>query len=173
MSAAIASCAARLISMGAGKSGKPCDKFTASYWMANRVISRITDSVNCAVLEESSGLMLAIRGEFDGFIFLATIQLAVNVSVARNYFNIFARLGERNRVHKFSEVPIRLTRGPQSHAVFASIVRGKRRFDTAEIIFQTRHIDGAQPYVVIRVCEERMRIFDFCFLGHLPRRLGQ
>src|SRR5580658_3235119 len=124
MSAAIASCAARLISPGAGKSGKPCDKFTALYWMANRVISRITDSVNCAVFEESSGRMLAIRGEFDGFIFLTTIQLAVNVCVARNYFHIFARLGERDRVDKFSEVPVRLPRVPQSHTVFASIVRG-------------------------------------------------
>src|ERR1700728_480138 len=124
MSAAIASCAARLISMGAGKSGKPCDKFTALYWMANRVISRITDSVNCAVFEESSGLMFAVRGEFDGFIFLATIQLAINVCVTRDYFHILARFGERDRVHKLSEVAIRLTRGPRSHAVFASIVRG-------------------------------------------------
>src|ERR1700683_8334 len=124
MSAAIASCAACFISRGAGKSGKPCDKFTALYWMANRVISRITDSVNCAVFEESSGLMLAVRGEFDGIIFLATIQLAINVRVARNYFYILARLGEGDRVHKLSQVPIRLPCGPQSYAVFASIVRG-------------------------------------------------
>src|ERR1700719_1633803 len=50
MSAAIASCAARLISAGAGKSGKPCDRFTALCSRAWRVISRITDSVKCATL---------------------------------------------------------------------------------------------------------------------------
>src|SRR5689334_8077236 len=50
MSAAIASCAARLISAGAGKSGKPCARLTASYIIAFRVISRITDSVKCATL---------------------------------------------------------------------------------------------------------------------------
>src|SRR5580704_4998910 len=122
MSAAIASCAARFISMGAGKSGNPCDKFTALYWMANRVISRITDSVNCAVFDESSGQMFAVRGEFDRFIFLATIQLAINVSVARDYFHVLARLGERDRVHELSEVPIRLPCGPLRHTVFASIV---------------------------------------------------
>src|ERR1700730_1527850 len=51
MSAAIASCAARLISAGAGKSGKPCDKLTAPYSKAWRVMSRITDSVKWATLE--------------------------------------------------------------------------------------------------------------------------
>jgi len=34
------------MSAGAEKSGKPCDKFTAPYFNASRVISRITDSVN-------------------------------------------------------------------------------------------------------------------------------
>ena len=32
---------------GAGKSGNPCARFTALCWNASRVISRITDSVNC------------------------------------------------------------------------------------------------------------------------------
>src|SRR5216683_8223697 len=44
----MASCAARLISAGAGKSGKPCDRLTAPCSIAWRVISRITDSVKCA-----------------------------------------------------------------------------------------------------------------------------
>src|SRR5271165_2504299 len=50
MSAAIASWAARLTSAGAGKSGKPWDRFTAPCSMACRVISRITDSVKRATL---------------------------------------------------------------------------------------------------------------------------
>src|ERR1700676_5817932 len=48
----MASCAARLISAGAEKSGKPCARLTASYCMACRVISRITDSVKCSTLSE-------------------------------------------------------------------------------------------------------------------------
>src|SRR5450432_2982620 len=44
-SAAMASCAACLISAGALKSGKPWAKLTALHSMARRVISRITDSV--------------------------------------------------------------------------------------------------------------------------------
>src|ERR1700722_230501 len=61
MSAAIASCAARLISAGAGKSGKPWDKLTALWRIASRVISRITDSVNRSAFEESFGLAAAAR----------------------------------------------------------------------------------------------------------------
>src|SRR6185436_11494103 len=38
--------ATRLMSSGAAKSGKPCDRFTAPCLRASRVISRITDSVN-------------------------------------------------------------------------------------------------------------------------------
>src|SRR6185503_14480264 len=34
------------MSAGAEKSGKPCERFTAPYFSASRVISRITDSVN-------------------------------------------------------------------------------------------------------------------------------
>src|SRR5262252_3353119 len=45
--------AASLISSGAGKSGKPCERFTAPCFMARRVISRMTDSVNCSAFAES------------------------------------------------------------------------------------------------------------------------
>src|SRR5271165_1051917 len=48
----MASCAARLISAGAEKSGNPCARLTAPYCMACRVISRITDSVKCSTLSE-------------------------------------------------------------------------------------------------------------------------
>src|SRR3954463_3047107 len=46
MSAAMASWAARLISSGAEKSGKPCARLIAPCSIAWRVISRMTDSVN-------------------------------------------------------------------------------------------------------------------------------
>src|ERR1700733_3047879 len=48
-SASMASLAARLMSSGALKSGKPCARFTAFDSIARRVISRITDSVNWEV----------------------------------------------------------------------------------------------------------------------------
>src|ERR1700741_4038237 len=45
--------ATRLMSSGAAKSGKPCERLTAPYFMASRVISRMTDSVNCGALRET------------------------------------------------------------------------------------------------------------------------
>ena len=46
MSSVIARRAASLISSGAGKSGKPCERLIAPCATESRVISRITDSVN-------------------------------------------------------------------------------------------------------------------------------
>src|SRR5258707_9294961 len=53
MSSEMACRAASLISAGAAKSGKPCERFTALCFSAKRVISRITDSVNCSAFAES------------------------------------------------------------------------------------------------------------------------
>src|SRR5258707_11149492 len=53
MSSEIAWRAASLISSGAAKSGNPCDRLTALCFSARRVISRITDSVNCSAFAES------------------------------------------------------------------------------------------------------------------------
>src|SRR5213075_2128499 len=51
--------ATRLMSSGAAKSGKPCERLTAPYFIASRVISRMTDSVNRLALRET-------RREFEG-----------------------------------------------------------------------------------------------------------
>src|SRR5688500_8725237 len=40
------------MSSGAGQSGNPCPRFTAPYFAASRLISRMTDSVNDAALCE-------------------------------------------------------------------------------------------------------------------------
>src|SRR5215467_5009582 len=56
MSLSIASIARRLMSSGAEKSGKPCDRLTAPYFIASRVISRITDSVNRLALRDTCRL---------------------------------------------------------------------------------------------------------------------
>src|SRR5579859_2829817 len=53
--------AASLTSGGAGKSGNPCARLTASYCNARRVISRMTDSVKYSAFSESINLaVLAI-----------------------------------------------------------------------------------------------------------------
>src|SRR6185369_6899198 len=53
MSCSMASMARRLMSSGAEKSGKPCERFTAPCFSASRVISRITDSVNELALRDT------------------------------------------------------------------------------------------------------------------------
>src|SRR5258708_28100044 len=53
MSSEIAWRAASFTSAGAAKSGKPCERLTALCFKARRVISRITDSVNCSAFAES------------------------------------------------------------------------------------------------------------------------
>src|SRR5579863_539190 len=146
MSASMASCAARLICAGAGKSGKPCERLTALWRMARRVISRITDSVNCSALRESVGLVAAVRPSGAGFI-VFLIKLAINFGVARNDFDVLARFGERNRVDEFGRLPVRLPLSPSDYAIFARIVRGERRFDTAKLLLQIREIRGAEPHI--------------------------
>src|SRR4029077_18458860 len=65
MSALIAAHAASLIAAGAGKSGNPCDRLTPPWRSLSRVISRMTDSVNCvAFLEPVSFDMLLFRRRF-------------------------------------------------------------------------------------------------------------
>src|SRR5579863_2037020 len=53
MSPEMALLAASFTSSAAGKSGNPCAMLTASYCIARRVISRITDSVKRSALSES------------------------------------------------------------------------------------------------------------------------
>src|SRR2546430_4627638 len=52
MSSLMAWRAASLTESGAGKSGKPCERLTALCFNARRVISRMTDSVNCSAFAE-------------------------------------------------------------------------------------------------------------------------
>src|SRR5260370_22141535 len=53
MSSAMALRGVSLISSGAAKSGNPWDRLTAPCFNASRVISRVTDSVNCSAFAES------------------------------------------------------------------------------------------------------------------------
>src|SRR5229473_5816065 len=65
--------ATRLMSSGAGKSGKPCERLTAPYFIASRVISRITDSVNKLALRETrreiegAGVVIKLAADLRGY----------------------------------------------------------------------------------------------------------
>src|SRR5215471_12145826 len=56
MSALIALQAASFTAAGAGKSGNPCERLMPPLASLRRVISRITDSVNCNALREPVNL---------------------------------------------------------------------------------------------------------------------
>src|ERR1700691_231273 len=169
-SADIASCASRLIAAGAGKSGKPCERLTAPWRRARRVISRITDSVKRSALRESFGLAARARSGWAGFIWLSSIKPTINVRVAGHDLHVLARLGERNRVHEFGGLAVRLSRRPQCHPVFSGIVRGQRRLSAAKLFFQTRQINRTEPHIIIRVNEPRARIANFLLLGQKAGR---
>src|ERR1700751_451538 len=152
MSAPIASCAARLISAGAAKSRNPCERLTASYCSARRVISRITDSVNCSALAERRSLVATARSALTGFIlWLRSVEFAIHGCVARDDFDVLARFGERNRIDKLRNFAVVLPFVPLRDAVFPRIVRGQRGFHTSEIFSQTGEIQRAEAHVVIRI----------------------
>src|ERR1700691_2836308 len=119
--------------------------------MAKRVISRITDSVNCSVFAESSGLMFVVSGDFDGFLLLGTVKLAINYRVARDDLHILARLGAQDRIHKVGKVADRVPRGPQGDAVFTGMVPGSPEFDTPQSILHAPSTNGPEPFAEIRV----------------------
>src|SRR5277367_481443 len=170
ISAEIASCAARLISAGAGKSGNPCERFTAPWRSARRVISRITDSVKRSAFRESVGLAARARSGWAGFICLSSIKPAINVRVARHDLHVLSRLGERNRVHEFGGLAVRLPRRPKHDAVFSGVVRGQRGFGVAELFFQSSDIHGSEPDIVIGVRETCMGIANFLLLRQAAGR---
>src|SRR5215471_14161179 len=86
MSSEMAWRAASLMSFGAAKSGKPCDKFTALYFIASRVISRITDSVNCSALAEIMRREISAIVDSGEFIFLRGTAAPFSAAAARFSF---------------------------------------------------------------------------------------
>src|SRR5580692_11312856 len=169
MSAAMASCAARFTSAGAGKSGKPCDKLIALYCNARRVISRITDSVNCSALTDKRELPAAAGPGLAGFI-LSTIESAINIRVAGNDLHVLARFGEGNRFDELRGLAVVLPRGPRLDAILACIIRSQRGFYIAKLLLQAGDVDGAKMHVVIRVEQPRVGIAEFRLFGEAARR---
>src|SRR5206468_12005993 len=60
----IAAQAASFTAIGAEKSGNPCDRLTALCASLSRVISRMTDSVNCSAFFEPVSLDIRSRGYY-------------------------------------------------------------------------------------------------------------
>src|SRR6266498_765756 len=68
----MAAMAALLTADGAGKSGNPCERFTPPWRSLSRVISRITDSVNCVAFFDPVSLDMIweeFYADFRGFLF--------------------------------------------------------------------------------------------------------
>src|SRR5438132_4924786 len=123
MSSAIALRAASLISSGAAKSGNPWDRLTARCFKASRVISRMTDSVNCSAfaesirreicaIERSAAVITASQeNEINGSARVATSNLRrharltinrpVDFRVAQDDLHVFAGFRERNGLDEF------------------------------------------------------------------------
>src|SRR6185436_2850243 len=94
MSPLIAAHAASFIGSGIGKSGNPCARLIASCWLAIRVISRMTDSVNVAVrlAASISHLGESDANQFRGRQFCAAIERRAN-----RLFSIDLRVPERDQ----------------------------------------------------------------------------
>src|SRR5258708_40233847 len=86
--------AAALISAGAAKSGNPCARFTAPCCAACRVISRITDSVNCETLSLRKCFVGLVREEITSAI---AGRLAHRVVILRGAFVLAKRGQMRSR----------------------------------------------------------------------------
>src|SRR5258706_11483319 len=128
MSSEMACRAASFISAGAAKSGKPCERFTALCFSASRVISRISDSVNCSAFAESmrratcvivdsfmaetkslgwqrkKARLMVVPGAGGGCHGdrrgdTCALDHAVDFGVGQNNLHVVARFRERNRFH--------------------------------------------------------------------------
>src|SRR5690242_6692968 len=125
MSCAIASRAASLISAGALKSGNPCARFSALCAIASRLISRMTDSVKCAVRALRKRRRGAISRATDPIYssLLRPVQPAVQIRVAQHELDVLPRLGYRDRLDKFRGLLVLRPREPLHHSRLPAVVR--------------------------------------------------
>src|SRR5713226_5517590 len=164
MSAAMASWAARLISAGAGKSGKPWARLTAPWRIARRVISRITDSVKRSALAESICLRAAAFSGAAGFIDLSLrlgIEKPIDLGVAHHDLHVLPRLGERDRLDKLSRLVETPLRTPGYHAVLAGVIGRQRGFGTGLDTHQVGEQERPELQIVLWIKQPGARIAQF------------
>src|SRR5713226_6295716 len=108
--------ATRLMSSGAGKSGNPCERFTAPYFIASRVISRITDSVNRLALREmrreieGAGVVIELATDSHGYTQIRNREC----SLGNGLFHLF--LSVSIRVHLWFSSAVVLSTAQESSA---------------------------------------------------------
>ncbi len=149
-------------------------RFTAPCCSARRVISRITDSVNCPAFAERRGLVA------DGAFWLcgihsaaASVELAINVRVARDDFDVLARLRERNRIHEFGELAV--VSGRPVHCVTRSspaLYAASADSTLSKLLLQIREIERAEAEIVIRIEQARLRIIRSLRCGPAAARFS-
>src|SRR5271165_2971309 len=115
--------AASLISSGAAKSGKPWERLTALCLRARRVISRMTDSVNCSALAESMRRAMWVM-------FVSGVDMGIDCSV-----------GESERKSTVDSLPPTAKREEQSCRQIARPTLRKRRegWGTLKVIWLASH----------------------------------
>src|SRR6266566_4939458 len=170
MSSAMAWRAASLISAGAGKSGKPWERLTALCFKARRVISRMTDSVNCSALADS--MRRAISSARMG----AMLDSEGVIAPVHSFGRLRRRLRSRRRAavnhpvgFGVSQDDLHVLAGgrPGCDAVLAGVIRGERLLGTAEVLDESAEISRADSEVVLRIDQFVARIANAKLFGHL------
>src|SRR5690349_13891110 len=165
MSSEMACRAASLISGGAAKSGKPWERLTALCCRASRVISRITDSVNCSALAEIMrreisaildsgelicllmGVSAALRDRCNRLC-RCRINHPVHGGVTQHDLHVLAGLRKRNGFHQFGNFLVVAFGFPERDAVFAGVVGGQSVFGSSGQVYQAFEIISAEFDVV-------------------------
>src|SRR5271165_2160300 len=179
MSSEIAWRAASFTSAGAAKSGKPCERLTALCFIARRVISRITDSVNCSALAEimlreipaifDSGVLMILRssrveairirrelaalrrgsGYWNIGLRAGSINHPVDRGIAQYDLHVIASFRKWNGLDQLGDFVVLAFGLPERDAVFAGVVSRQRVFRSASKLHQPLEIEGAEFDVVL------------------------
>src|SRR5688572_22427848 len=94
----MASTAFCLMSAGAGQSGKPWPRFTAPYFAASRLISRMTDSVKLADFREMRFLDILGCMYRDGILTRNVSPKAANHRSLRTHRMLLLKLWSKNHL---------------------------------------------------------------------------
>src|SRR5687768_2657065 len=134
----MAATAASLTATGAPKSGNPCDRFTPPYCWLSRVISRITDSVNCVALREPRSLDMRIRLPVSLF-----VEPSIILRRSQDALHVVLRLGIGNVIDELLAVGEAGPLGhPPLHRRRTRVVAGEREVHAAEVANQLGEMGG-------------------------------
>ena len=98
-----------------------------------------------------------------------SIDLAIDRAVAHHHLHVFPGFRERNGIHKFGRLVVSLSRFPSRHAIFARIIGGQCRFQTAVARLQSRQIHRSEAKIVLRLKQAGAGETNLNLLGHFFR----